>query len=49
MNYFIIAGILLNTSLIIINRFVKRLPGWLLFPLSLLSIALMIIGLLQMK
>ena len=47
MNYFLIAGILLNSALIVINRFVYRLPDWLQFPLLLLGIGLMITGLIM--
>ena len=45
MNNFLIAGILLNTVLIVINRFVYRLPNWLQIPLLLVGIGLMIAGL----
>lgn len=44
MNPFWIAGILLNAVLIVINRFICRLPNWLQIPLLLLGIALMIAG-----
>ena len=30
--WFLIAGVLLNSSLIVINRFVCRLPDWLRIP-----------------
>lgn len=45
MNNFLVAGILLNTVLIVINRFVYRLPNWLQIPLLLVGIGLMIAGL----
>ena len=45
MNSFLIAGILLNSALIVINRFVYRLPNWLQIPLLLVGIGLMIAGL----
>lgn len=45
MNNFHIAGILLNSALIVINRFVYRLPNWLQIPLLLVGIGLMIAGL----
>ena len=45
MNNFLIAGILLNSALIVINRFVYRLPNWLQIPLLLVGIGLMIAGL----
>ena len=44
MNNFLVAGILLNTVLIVINRFVYRLPNWLQIPLLLVGIGLMIAG-----
>ena len=42
MNYFLIAGILLNTVLIVVNRFVKRLTDGVQIPLLLLGIGLII-------
>lgn len=47
MNFFLIAGILLNTTLIVINRFIKRLPNCVQIPLLLLGIGLMIVGLIM--
>lgn len=47
MNFFLIAGILLNTALIVINRFIKRLPNCVQIPLLLLGIGLMIVGLIM--
>ncbi len=44
MNYFLIAGILLNSVLIVVNRFVKRLPDGVQIPLLLLGIGLIIAG-----
>ena len=44
MNHFLIAGILLNTVLIVVNRFVKRLPDGVQIPLLLLGIGLIIAG-----
>ena len=46
MNYFLIAGILLNTVLSVVNRFVKRLPDGVHIPLLLLGIGLIIAGML---
>ena len=46
MNHFLIAGILLNTILIVVNRFVKQLPNAVQIPLLLLGIGLLITGLL---
>ena len=48
-NSFLIAGILLNSALIIINRFVKHLPNKVQIPLLLVGICLMIIGLIKTK
>ena len=48
-NYFLIAGLLLNSTLIVINRFVKRLPDWLQIPLLLVGIGLIITGGLMMR
>lgn len=44
MNYVLIAGILLNTALIVINRFIKRLPDWLQIPLLIAGIGLILTG-----
>ena len=44
MNYFLIAGILLNSVLIVVNRFIYRLPNRVQIPLLLLGIGLMIAG-----
>lgn len=49
MNYFLISGILLNSALIVINRFVKRLPNCMQIPLLLLGIGLMIVGMVMMR
>ncbi len=46
MNHFLIAGILLNTILIVVNRFVKQLPNAVQIPLLLLGIGLLIAGIL---
>jgi len=43
-NWLLIAGILLNSALIVVNRFVKRLPNWLQIPLLLLGIGLILAG-----
>ena len=43
-NYFLIAGILLNSILIVVNRFIKRLPNYIEIPLLLLGIGLIITG-----
>ena len=48
-NGFLIAGILLNTVLIVVNRFVKRLPNCVEIPLLLVGIGLMITGLILTK
>ncbi len=47
-NYFLMAGVLLNATLIVINRFWVRLPNWIQIPLLLVGIGLMITGMLTM-
>jgi len=42
---FLLAGILLNCALIVINRFVVKIPGKIQIPLCLVGIALLIVGL----
>ena len=42
--YLLIAGVLLNSALLIINRFPKNFPDWLRFPLLLIAIGMIIIG-----
>ncbi len=49
MNYLLIAGILLNTVLIVINRFVYRLPNRIQIPLLLVGIGLILAGFLMME
>lgn len=44
MNYFLIAGILLNSVLIAVNRFIYRLPNRVQIPLLLLGIGLILAG-----
>ena len=48
-NYFLIAGILLNSALILINRFIYRLPNWLQIPLLLVGIGLILAGMVMMR
>ena len=48
-NYLLAAGLLLNSALIVINRFVYRLPNWLQIPLLLLGIGLILTGGLMMR
>ena len=45
MNWYLIAGILLNSALIVINRFIYKLPDKVQFPLLILGIVLLVIGL----
>ena len=45
MNCFLIAGILLNSVLIVVNRFIYRLPNRVQIPLLLLGIGLILAGL----
>ena len=47
MNWCLIIGIVLNSALIVVNRFVYRLPDKVQFPLLILGIVLLIIGLVQ--
>ena len=49
MNYFLIAGILLNSVLIVVNRFVYRLPNWIQIPLLLVGIGLILSGMIMMR
>ena len=49
MNYFLIAGILLNSVLIVFNRFVYRLPNWIQIPLLLMGIGLILAGMISMR
>ncbi len=42
---FLLAGILLNCALIVINRFVVKIPSKVQIPLCLVGIALLIVGL----
>jgi hypothetical protein len=44
MNCFLIAGILLNSVLIVVNRFIYRLPNRVQIPLLLLGIGLILAG-----
>ena len=47
--YLLIAGVLLNSVLLIINRFVKRLPNGVQIPLLLVGIGLILFGFLITK
>ena len=47
MNWCLIIGILLNSLLIVVNRFIYKLPDRVQFPLLILGIVLLIIGLIQ--
>ena len=44
MKCFLIAGILLNSVLIVVNRFIYRLPNRVQIPLLLLGIGLILAG-----
>ena len=48
MNWCLIIGVLLNSALIVVNRFVCKLPNKVQIPLLILAIALLAIGLLQL-
>lgn len=47
MNWCLIIGVLLNIALIVVNRFIYKLPDKVQFPLLILGIVLLIIGLVQ--
>lgn len=47
MNWCLIIGVLLNSSLIVVNRFIYKLPDKVQFPLLILAIVLLVIGLVQ--
>ena len=49
MNYLLTAGIVLNILLIVINRFLYRLPNWVQIPLLLVGIGLIIAGMVMMR
>ena len=49
MNYLLTAGIVLNTLLIVVNRFIYRLPNWIQIPLLLVGIGLIIAGMLMLR
>ena len=42
--YLIIIGLLINSSYLIINRFVRKFPNWAAIPVLLLGVVLMITG-----
>ena len=47
MNWFLIIGILLNSALIVVNRFIYKLPNKVQFPLLILGTVLLILGIVQ--
>ena len=47
MNWCLIIGILLNSALIVVNRFIRKLPNKVQIPLLILGIVLLVIGLVQ--
>lgn len=47
MNWCLIIGVLLNSALIVINRFIYKLPDKVQFPLLILGILLLVVGLVQ--
>ncbi len=47
--YLIPAGLLLNSALMVVNRFVKRLPDWLHLGGMVIGVALIIAGALMTK
>ena len=48
-NYLLIAGVLLNSTLIVINRFIFRLPDWLQISLLLVGLGLIAAGAVVMR
>ena len=48
-NYLLIAGVLLNSALIVINRFVYRLPDIIQIPLLLVGIAMIAAGAVMLR
>ena len=44
-HYFTMSGSLLYVAIIVINRFIYKLPNWLQIPLLLVAIGLLIAGL----
>lgn len=49
MNWCLIIGILLNSVLIVFNRFIHKIPDKVQFPLLILGIVLLIIGIVQLR
>jgi len=47
-NWCLIIGVLLNSARIVVNRFIYKLPNKAQFPLLILGIVLLIIGLVQL-
>lgn len=47
MNWCLITGILLNCALILVNRFIHKLPDKAQIPLVIVAVALMIVGIVQ--
>lgn len=47
MNWYLVIGLLLNSALIVVNRFIYKLPNKVQFPLLILGIILLIVGLVQ--
>ncbi len=48
-NYWIPAGLLLNSCLILVNRFVRKLPDWIYLPCLILGIVLILTGALKSR
>lgn len=48
-NWLLIAGVLLNSALIVINRFIHRLTDWVQIPLLLVGIGLIAAGAVMMR
>lgn len=48
-HYLLMSGIILNTAVIVINRFIYKLPNWLSIPLLLVAVGLILAGMLTSK
>ncbi len=48
MNWFLMTGIILNALLIVVNRFIYKLPNKVQIPLLILGIILIVIGIVKL-
>ena len=49
MNVFMIVGLLINLAFQLVNRFVVKVPSKIAIPILLISIACLLIGVVQLK